>query len=80
MGSQRDTLPHMSPPERFPQNIPNSGLCGSCQHARRMQSDRGSVFLLCQLSFEDSQFAKYPRLPIAVCSGYKPSDKNETSE
>jgi hypothetical protein len=46
------------------------GLCGTCQHARRIESDRGSIFIMCELSFEDSQFAKYPRLPVLVCSGY----------
>jgi hypothetical protein len=46
------------------------GLCATCQHARRIESDRGSIFIMCELSFEDSCFAKYPRLPVLVCSGY----------
>jgi len=50
---------------------PNPGLCRDCQHARRIESDRGSVFIQCQLSFEDSRFAKYPRLPVLSCSGYR---------
>ena len=33
-------------------------------------SDRGSTFVQCQLSFSDSRFAKYPRLPVLNCSGY----------
>jgi hypothetical protein len=49
---------------------PDAGLCGDCTNARRMESDRGSVFILCKLSFEDSRFAKYPRLPVVACSGY----------
>jgi len=48
------------------------GLCRDCQHARRIGSDRGSTFLMCKLSFEDSRFVKYPRLPVLVCSGYRP--------
>ena len=48
------------------------GLCRNCQHARRMESDRGSIFVMCKLSFEDSRFAKYPRLPVLGCSGYRP--------
>jgi hypothetical protein len=36
-----------------------------------MESDRGSVFWLCQLSFEDPQFRKYPRIPVTSCSGYR---------
>jgi hypothetical protein len=48
----------------------NPGLCGECVHARRIESDRGSPFYQCQLSFTDPRFAKYPRLPVLVCSGY----------
>ena len=48
-----------------------SGLCRDCMHSRRMESDRGSIFLMCELSFKDPQFAKYPRLPVLVCSGYQ---------
>jgi hypothetical protein len=48
------------------------GLCQNCQYARRIESDRGSIFFMCKLSFEDSRFAKYPRLPVLVCSGYRP--------
>jgi len=50
----------------------NIGLCQNCQHARRIESERGSVFLMCKLSFEDPQFAKYPRLPVLVCAGHRP--------
>jgi hypothetical protein len=52
------------------------GLCRNCQHARRMESDRGSIFVMCKLSFEDSRFAKYPHLPVLVCSGYRPERKD----
>ncbi len=52
----------------------NPGLCQTCQHSRRMESDRGSVFLMCKLSFEDSRFAKYPPLPVLNCVGYKPKE------
>jgi hypothetical protein len=52
---------------------PNPGLCRNCQHARRIESDRGSIFIRCELSFEDSNFAKYPRLPVLNCSGYRPA-------
>jgi len=33
---------------------PDPGLCRDCQHARRMESDRRSTFLMCRLSFEDA--------------------------
>jgi hypothetical protein len=55
-----------------------SGLCGDCQHARQIKSDRGSVFLMCKLSFEDARFVKYPRLPVLVCSGYRPLENPPT--
>jgi hypothetical protein len=50
----------------------DAGLCANCVNARRIESDRGSVFIMCQLSFQDSRFAKYPRLPVLNCSGYVP--------
>jgi hypothetical protein len=49
-----------------------AGLCDSCQHALRIQSDRGSVFYLCELSASDPRFPKYPALPVIQCPGYKP--------
>jgi len=46
-------------------------LCQTCQYARQIESDRGSVFLRCELSFQDQRFAKYPRLPVLECVGYQ---------
>jgi hypothetical protein len=34
---------------------------------------------MCKLSFEDSRFVKYPRLPVLVCSGYRPVENPPTS-
>jgi hypothetical protein len=36
-----------------------------------MESDRGSIFFLCQLALTDPGFAKYPRLPVLSCPGYQ---------
>ena len=47
-----------------------AGLCSTCAHVRAITSDRGSAFLLCQLSLTDKQFPKYPRLPVLTCPGY----------
>jgi hypothetical protein len=47
------------------------GLCANCVHARSITSDKGSTFLQCSLSFSDPRFAKYPRLPVRVCSGWR---------
>ena len=48
------------------------GLCRDCQHSRRIESDRGSVFFRCDLSLTDFTFPKYPRLPVMTCHGYRP--------
>ncbi|MFZ0290549.1 MAG: hypothetical protein WBW98_11265 [Candidatus Sulfotelmatobacter sp.] len=51
-------------------NSPHPGLCADCVHARIIKSDRGSMFVQCQLSFTDARFEKYPRLPVVTCTGY----------
>jgi hypothetical protein len=48
----------------------DAGLCNDCQHAKRVTSARGSVFLLCGMHERDPRFAKYPRLPMVRCPGY----------
>jgi hypothetical protein len=53
------------------------GLCADCRFMRRMQSDRGSVFYLCERSATDPRFPKYPRLPVLLCSGYEPSEADQ---
>lgn len=57
----------------------NAGLCATCEHVRRVTSDRGSVFYLCQLSKVDPNFPKYPRLPVLACSGYQRDNIKERS-
>jgi hypothetical protein len=52
-------------------------LCDTCQHCRTIRSDRGSVFLLCERSFSDPAFPKYPRLPVLECRGYERSAGRE---
>ena len=47
------------------------GLCERCTHVRRVESRRGSVFLLCGLSATDPRFPKYPRLPVLRCAGFE---------
>jgi hypothetical protein len=49
-----------------------AGLCTSCQYAKTIVSAKGSRFTLCGKAQEDSRFAKYPRLPVLACSGYRP--------
>ena len=50
---------------------PEAGLCATCEHSRRIVSGKGSVFRLCRLSATDPRYAKYPRLPVMVCAGYR---------
>lgn len=49
------------------------GLCASCVFVRRIVSDRGSVFYFCERSATQSEFPKYPRLPVVECGGYRDS-------
>lgn len=50
-----------------------AGLCARCVHARVIESDRGSRFLLCALSRTDPRFRKYPTLPVTLCAGHEKS-------
>jgi hypothetical protein len=54
-----------------------AGLCADCLNARGMTSQRGSTFILCQLSFVDSAFDKYPRLPVTSCRGYEQAEQSK---
>lgn len=54
----------------------NAGICATCIHARSVTSDRGSVFLLCELYFSDPRFQKYPKLPVRSCSGHREKTAN----
>jgi hypothetical protein len=55
--------------------VKRTGLCADCAHARRVESSRGSVFVLCERSASDPAYAKYPRLPMRDCPGYAPSKR-----
>ena len=47
-----------------------AGLCADCLHARRIESDRGTKFYLCELAAVDPAYRKYPALPVLRCSGF----------
>jgi hypothetical protein len=47
------------------------GLCGTCVHASVVVSSRGARFYFCRLSRTDPRFARYPRLPVVACPGYR---------
>jgi hypothetical protein len=48
------------------------GLCAACRHCRRVESGKGSTFLLCRRSETDPRYPRYPRLPVLQCPGYEP--------
>ena len=54
-----------------PPSPPREGLCASCTHARRVENDRGSVFVRCAYAAVDRAFAKYPRLPVVACAAWR---------
>lgn len=69
--------PRPPPPAERPAPAPGpaprpgpEGLCPHCPHVRRITSERGSVFFLCELSRSDERFPRYPAQPRVVCSGY----------
>ena len=47
------------------------GLCVDCVYARRVESDRRSVFYMCARSQSDASYPKYPTLPVIRCAGYQ---------
>jgi hypothetical protein len=47
------------------------GLCGRCEHARRIVSDKGSIFWRCGRSETDPAFPRYPALPVVRCPGFE---------
>jgi len=67
-------------PSLLPPTPARPGLCATCLHARRVESARGSVFLLCELSRTDRRFPKYPRLPVVTCPGHQKQDAASASE
>jgi hypothetical protein len=71
MGDQRGASDAQPGPERPPPARPGpEGLCPHCPHVRRIESERGSLFLLCELSRGDQRFPRYPPQPRVVCPGY----------
>ena len=52
---------------------PVKGLCTTCRHCRMVAGAR-SAFYLCERSFTDPRFPKYPPLPVVRCEGYERRD------
>jgi len=51
----------------------NPGLCGTCEHVKRTETKRGSVFYMCVLASTDAALRKNPPLPVRQCHGYQPA-------
>ena len=45
------------------------GLCLDCLYVKQVEG-KEDTFFLCERSFADCTFPKYPRLPVLRCSGY----------
>jgi hypothetical protein len=48
-------------------------LCETCQNVREIRTAR-SRFLLCELSFTNVAYPKYPPQPVVRCNGYRPGN------
>ena len=47
------------------------GLCEKCAFVRLVENERASIFYLCERSFEDPRYRKYPPLPVLTCPGFE---------
>jgi len=47
------------------------GLCATCKYRRTVSGAR-STFYMCERSFTDPRYPKYPPLPVRQCDGYAP--------
>lgn len=50
-------------------NTVERGLCRDCVYSKRIEG-KGQTYYLCERSFTDPNFRKYPRLPVLRCLGY----------
>ena len=53
-------------------NDAQTGLCARCEHCRIVQGGR-STFYMCQRSFTQPEYPKYPRIPVLRCPGFEPA-------
>ncbi|MTD42911.1 hypothetical protein GKE82_00975 [Conexibacter sp. W3-3-2] len=55
---------------------PPAGLCNICAFQRVVGNTRGSVFSMCERAklTGETEYAKYPRLPVWECPGYEPAE------
>lgn len=65
----KDPTPPREPPR--PVFWSPRGLCPDCVHVRKIESAKGSVFWMCELSKKDERFPRYPVQPRMVCPGFQ---------
>jgi hypothetical protein len=70
-GAELPIKPRGSPPDD--RKMMATSLCESCENVREVRTAR-SRFLLCELSFADPDFRKYPPQPVVRCDGYRRKD------
>jgi hypothetical protein len=56
-------------------NTVKRGLCFDCNYSRRIEG-KAQNYYLCERSFSNPSFHKYPRLPVVRCVGYEPRRGN----
>ncbi len=49
----------------------NPGLCGRCEHARKVVSAKGSTFWLCGMHGKVPGWPKYPPIPVRRCPHHR---------
>ena len=47
------------------------GLCLRCQHVRRRENAKSSVFYQCGRAAHDARLQPYPPLPVLACPGFE---------
>jgi len=52
-------------------------LCETCMNVREVRTARAG-FLLCELSFTDAAYLKYPPQPVVRCDGHR--HRNDADE
>ena len=76
-GRRGRVKPPPSPPDAA-SGSRTDGLCGACRHARVVTSRR-TRFTLCERSFTDARYPRYPRLPVLTCSGFVDASGRESA-
>lgn len=56
------------------------GLCADCRHARKIESRRGAVFLLCGRAARDPAYTRYPPLPVQRCPGHESGPPTDAAD